>query len=71
MTAPAPAPARPPLVSRKPRLTASVVFLSGIVALLVLSAVHLLQGTSHVGLGELLRAVFPGTDDDARSQAVA
>ncbi|ATY11450.1 iron ABC transporter permease [Amycolatopsis sp. AA4] len=63
----APAPARP----RVSRLTASVVFLAGIVALLALSAVHLLQGTSHVGLGELLRAVFPGTDDDARSQAVA
>ncbi|MBB1154894.1 iron ABC transporter permease [Amycolatopsis dendrobii] len=70
MTAPAPAPARP-LSARKPRLTASVVFLTGLVALLVLSAVHLLQGTSHVGLGELLRAVFPGTDDDARGQAVA
>ncbi|WP_033289567.1 iron ABC transporter permease [Amycolatopsis jejuensis] len=55
----------------QPRLAAPAVFLAGIVALLALSAVHLLQGTSSLGLGELLRAVLPGGDGNARSQAVA
>ncbi|WP_020658543.1 iron ABC transporter permease [Amycolatopsis benzoatilytica] len=70
MTAAAPAPARPPAPAPRSR-KAPIVFLAGIVALLVLSAVHLLQGSSHLGFGDLLHAILPGADDEPSSQAVA
>ncbi|MBB4684203.1 iron ABC transporter permease [Amycolatopsis jiangsuensis] len=63
-------PARPAAPSRI-RWGAPAVFVAGIVALAVLSAVHLLQGSAHIGIGELLHAILPGEDSDARSQAVA
>ncbi|MBL7259427.1 iron ABC transporter permease [Paractinoplanes lichenicola] len=48
------------------------VFAVAVVLLVVLSAVHLTQGTASIGLTELLRAVWPGGEsDDARTQAVA
>ncbi|GAA3524334.1 siderophore ABC transporter permease CdtC [Amycolatopsis ultiminotia] len=53
------------------RLGAPAVFLAGIAALAVLSAVHLLQGSAQIGVGELLHAILPGTGDDARTEAVA
>ncbi|MCO8270176.1 iron ABC transporter permease [Actinoplanes sp. TRM 88003] len=50
----------------------AAVFAAAVVLLLVLSAVHLMQGTAAVGVSELLRAILPGSEsDDARSQAVA
>ena len=53
--------------ARRPLRTAGVGAL-----LLVLSAVHLTQGTADVGIDDLLRAVLPGAPaDDAQAEAVA
>ncbi|MFF0147804.1 iron complex transport system permease protein [Amycolatopsis sulphurea] len=60
-----------PAAPARLRLGAPVVFTAGIVALVVLSTVHLLQGTSQIGVGELLRAILPGSGGDERAQAVA
>ena len=52
------------------------VFAAGILLLAVLSVWHLTQGTAHLGVGELLRAVWPWSSDaggasDTRDTAVA
>ncbi|MCM4077527.1 iron ABC transporter permease [Paractinoplanes hotanensis] len=48
------------------------VFAGAVALLLVLSAVHLTQGTAALSVAELVRAILPGSAaDDARSQAVA
>nr|WP_221379312.1 iron ABC transporter permease [Actinoplanes polyasparticus] len=48
------------------------VFAGAAALLLVLSAVHLTQGTAALSVAELARAILPGSEaDDARSQAVA
>ncbi|GAB2606681.1 iron-hydroxamate transporter permease subunit [Paractinoplanes abujensis] len=69
----APAPVTPAPVRSGPRTYGIVaVFAVAVVLLIVLSAVHLTQGTAGIGLGELLRALWPGGEhDDARTQAVA
>ncbi|AGZ41609.1 iron ABC transporter permease [Actinoplanes friuliensis] len=49
-----------------------IAFGAALVLLLVLSAVHLTQGTAALSLGELLRAVTPwAAADDSRAQTVA
>ncbi|GMA26244.1 hypothetical protein GCM10025864_40030 [Luteimicrobium album] len=66
----APAPEGP--VRGRRVLGVAGVFVAGLVLLAVLSAWHLTQGTAHLSVGELLRAVWPwASDDGARQQAVA
>ncbi|GIF25491.1 iron complex transport system permease protein [Actinoplanes tereljensis] len=67
----------PPALSRTEKTTTKTygiigVFAGAIVLLAVLAAVHLTQGTASLGVGELLRAVWPWAhDDSSRDQAVA
>ncbi|GAA1411027.1 iron ABC transporter permease [Oerskovia paurometabola] len=66
------APPLPPGRSRlRFRLTVASAFVVGILAVLVLAAVHLTQGTADVGLGDLLRLVTGGGDADADRTAAA
>ncbi|GAA3390669.1 iron ABC transporter permease [Cryptosporangium minutisporangium] len=66
-TAPAPGPTTE---GRPLRVTAA--FALGLVLLLVLSAVHLTQGTARLGLGELVRALLPWASENGdRGEAVA
>ncbi|MBP2326830.1 iron complex transport system permease protein [Kibdelosporangium banguiense] len=61
-----------PVTSGRTRLGVLGVFVLGLALLLALSAVHLLQGTARLSVGELVRAVLPWVDDDGtRAQAVA
>jgi iron complex transport system permease protein len=65
-----PVPAVPPGRSRlRFRLTVASAFVVGILAVLVLAAVHLTQGTADVGLGDLLRLVTGGDADADRTAA--
>jgi iron complex transport system permease protein len=49
-----------------------VAFVLAVVLLTALAAVHLIQGTARLGVGELLQSILPWTEaSDARSEAVA
>src|SRR5262245_58434903 len=58
--------------SRPPAYGVIAVFAGAVVLLAALAAVHLTQGTARLGVGELLRAIWPwAPDDSSRDQAVA
>jgi iron complex transport system permease protein len=63
---------RPQAKTRPKTYGIIAVFAGTAVLLAALAAVHLTQGTARLGVGELLRAVWPwAADDSTREQAVA
>ncbi|WP_433381798.1 iron ABC transporter permease [Actinoplanes sp. CA-142083] len=62
----------PPARGRPHTYGIIALFAGAVVLLLLLSVVHLTQGTAHLQTGELLRALWPWAHDDGeRAQAVA